>query len=52
MGYDSSLKSMEEAGRSFLVFSQVLSLVQQDKVSFLHLRPAGSDKIGVDVHAH
>lgn len=33
------------------VFRQVLSLVRQEKVLILHLRPAGSDIIGMDVHA-
>lgn len=33
------------------VFRKVLSLVRQEKVLILHLRPAGADRIGMDVHA-
>lgn len=33
------------------VFCQVLSLVRQEKVLILHHRSAGSDRIGMDVHA-
>lgn len=29
----------------------MLSLVRQEKVLILHLRPAGADRIGMDVHA-
>lgn len=33
------------------VFRKVLSLMRQKQVLILHLRQAGSDRIGMDVHA-